>query len=111
LFSPSFSLYSHPYPPHPPSFPTRRSSDLSDQLGTIDAGGHQERVPIAGDIPARGLAGPKGRLAIAARSAHQSARRRLAVRGRLRSEEHTSELQSLTNPGCRLLLEQNNPYL
>src|SRR5258706_6997289 len=28
--------------------------------------------------------------------------------GRLRSEEHTSELQSLTNLVCRLLLEKKN---
>src|SRR5438093_5230839 len=30
----------------------------------------------------------------------------LAARGSLRSEEHTSELQSLTNLVCRLLLEK-----
>src|SRR5438046_7607160 len=30
----------------------------------------------------------------------------LAVRGRVRSEEHTSELQSLTNLVCRLLPEK-----
>src|SRR5258706_7333809 len=29
---------------------------------------------------------------------------------RLRSEEHTSELQSLTNLVCRLLLEKKKPY-
>ena len=28
----------------------------------------------------------------------------------LRSEEHTSELQSLTNLVCRLLLEKKKPY-
>src|SRR5437016_9891971 len=34
------------------------------------------------------------------------------VRARLpRSEEHTSELQSLTNLVCRLLLEKKNLYL
>src|SRR5438046_4897718 len=31
---------------------------------------------------------------------------RVRFRGRLRSEEHTSELQSLTNLVCRLLLEK-----
>src|SRR5258706_7441366 len=30
--------------------------------------------------------------------------------GCLRSEEHTSELQSLTNIVCRLLLEKNNTF-
>src|SRR5258706_7343369 len=33
-------------------------------------------------------------------------RRRPVARDRLRSEEHTSELQSLTNLVCRLLLEK-----
>src|SRR5437016_8773006 len=32
----------------------------------------------------------------------------VADTGRLRSEEHTSELQSLTNLVCRLLLEKKN---
>src|SRR5438046_6998091 len=31
---------------------------------------------------------------------------RLEIGGRIRSEEHTSELQSLTNLVCRLLLEK-----
>src|SRR5262245_64938088 len=34
-------------------------------------------------------------------------RERTAVPGRVRSEEHTSELQSLRNLVCRLLLEYN----
>src|SRR5438093_8946970 len=33
----------------------------------------------------------------------------VAVHEEARSEEHTSELQSLTNLVCRLLLEKNNP--
>src|SRR5438093_9084853 len=46
------------------------------------------------------------------RAAHRSVRRRTAragrgaVRAAGRSEEHTSELQSLTNLVCRLLLEK-----
>src|SRR5438046_5331971 len=36
-------------------------------------------------------------------------RRRQSWRGALRSEEHTSELQSLTNLVCRLLLEKKKP--
>src|SRR5437016_8595609 len=35
-------------------------------------------------------------------------RKQLARFGRTRSEEHTSELQSLTNLVCRLLLEKKN---
>src|SRR2546430_11866451 len=33
----------------------------------------------------------------------------LALNGRWRSEEHTSELQSQSNLVCRLLLEKKNP--
>ena len=33
------------------------------------------------------------------------------VKGQLRSEEHTSELQSLTNLVCRLLLEKKKKIL
>src|SRR5438046_8476609 len=40
------------------------------------------------------------------RSGRSSSRRRTAGRGAPRSEEHTSELQSLTNLVCRLLLEK-----
>src|SRR5262249_61879712 len=36
------------------------------------------------------------------------AQRRAPAAGRRRSEEHTSELQSLTNLVCRLLLEKTN---
>src|SRR5262249_62223110 len=63
-----------------PSFPTRRSSDL---------GGSSARwsCPGAGrPPPARPPAS--------------------AATGAARSEEHTSELQSLTNLVCRLLLEK-----
>src|SRR5262249_62247533 len=82
----------------PPSFPTRRSSDLRqerrDQAYAQRAGGDtgpQHRRPlVAPDRPA----GPEGRDPV-----------------RLRSEEHTSELQSLTNLVCRLLLEKKkHPY-
>src|SRR5262249_58612491 len=48
----------------------------------------------------------------AARSRAPSAGRQGRARGGQRSEEHTSELQSLTNLVCRLLLEkkkQTNP--
>src|SRR5688572_32207474 len=34
--------------------------------------------------------------------------RRMTIRERLRSEEHTSELQSQSNIVCRLLLEKKN---
>src|SRR5687767_7468157 len=72
----SFIITSH-HDLHPLlSFPTRRSSDLSDGV----AGGTREDE--SGDTAARLL--------------------------RERSEEHTSELQSLAYLVCRLLLEKKN---
>src|SRR5262249_61430531 len=38
-------------------------------------------------------------------------RQKLALAGELRSEEHTSELQSLTNLVCRLLLEKKKKHI
>src|SRR5947199_10750023 len=73
-----FSLYAPRRHLH--SFPTRRSSDLADRAAVLRgrAGGH--RAPAG---------------AVAAAPAH-------------RSEEHTSELQSLRHLVCRLLLEKKN---
>src|SRR5262249_57787690 len=71
-------------------------------------------VPRAGDAPllrcrgrghaGHGMPGPAGRAGAVPRQARAEGFR-VAVPG-LRSEEHTSELQSLTNPVCRLLLEK-----
>src|SRR5438046_9952620 len=61
------------------SFPTRRSSDL--QRAACAGGGVSASAPR---------------------------RRRTARRPSRRSEEHTSELQSLTNLVCRVLLEKRN---
>src|SRR2546430_9915095 len=63
--------------------------------------------------------GPPGRLSLAAQG--ERARRRtnpcrstvyayLGNGGRLRSEEHTSELQSQSNLVCRLLLEKKKTF-
>src|SRR5438093_8162318 len=65
-------------PPRSTLFPTRRSSDL---VGTF-------QVPVVASLGSSG-AGPRPAWAS-------------------RSEEHTSELQSLTNLVCRLLLEKKN---
>src|SRR5205814_2763055 len=84
-----FFLYSSSAPRHLHSFPTRRSSDLPRlrPAGRQRDGGHHGRGPAA----------PGGR------------ERRLTGREAprlLRSEEHTSELQSLRHLVCRLLLEK-----
>src|SRR5262249_59070421 len=107
------SLYDLPllhlsrHPPHLPSFPTRRSSDLPPcppascspgRSGAAWSGGGPAAPPPRGsrrtpDRPRRprGSCGPSCR-----------------CRSSSRSEEHTSELQSLTNIVCRLLLEKKN---
>src|SRR5262249_61884013 len=66
-----------------PSFPTRRSSDLDGSLTSREGAGWPK-------IPGVGLPPP------------------MLITYRLRSEEHTSELQSLTNLVCRLLLEKKD---
>src|SRR5438093_6890498 len=66
------------------SFPTRRSSDL-DMEGMLDA----HALCLSGARP--------GAVFLALRMGHGPGPR---------SEEHTSELQSLTNLVCRLLLEK-----
>src|SRR5262249_60828982 len=87
-------------PAHPldlPSFPTRRSSDLR----------------------ARAAPAPRGCRPPAPRSRRNGCRCRACreepgsdrARRHSRSEEHTSELQSLTNLVCRLLLENKNLLL
>src|SRR5688500_19653034 len=67
------------------SFPTRRSSDLARHREEERRARRQER---AQEPPAEVV--------------------RLADRRRVRSEEHTSELQSPCNLVCRLLLEKKN---
>src|SRR5262249_60556829 len=49
-----------------------------------------------------------GRWLISSRSRLKNGARRLLPGSTLRSEEHTSELQSLTNLVCRLLLAKKN---
>src|SRR5262249_58115366 len=99
-----------PYPPTPPhlhSFPTRRSSDLA----FLEICGYLTPLP-AREIVSEDLEDLVNR---AARHAMTIGYRDDAVEPTIlfggclivrRSEEHTSELQSLTNLVCRLLLEQ-----
>src|SRR5205823_9987542 len=94
------SLSSHS-PPHHHSFPTRRSSDL-------DVLAKGEELP-SGIEQARRMQSARLRepcLALA-----ELFRDRRDCRGTApprRSEEHTSELQSLAYLVCRLLLEKKN---
>src|SRR5690606_41946977 len=96
-----FPRYGHHCSLH--SFPTRRSSDLAgvyaaNQLfATLDT--TLRRLPITSDLTAI-LADTVGFIR---QLPHELV---AAFRSTLRSEEHTSELQSRENLVCRLLLEK-----
>src|SRR5205814_9102021 len=102
-----------PPPPHhrpPPPFPTRRSSDLA----RIHQPAHA-RISLLGQdlVPGERLSHRFPVAALAQQRATQFDPRNAGVQvlGSLtpalrRSEEHTSELQSLRHLVCRLLLEK-----
>src|SRR5262249_61247976 len=103
------SVFFH-HPLHPralTSFPTRRSSDLAGMscaLWLHNYGMHPVIIEKAGALGGMARLSPypnEWR-----RAACMSARPRSASRASIwaRSEEHTSELQSLTQILCRLLL-------
>src|SRR5690606_41726927 len=101
-----FVCSSDGYPRDLHSFPTRRSSDLAGRgrHGEIATGRHRHR-PWTGRLHRR-AAGHRGR------AGHRPRARPADGCGidpgglGMRSEEHTSELQSRENLVCRLLLEK-----
>src|SRR5205823_14142895 len=86
------------------SFPTRRSSDLAFEVLAMDAerdvGVHREKAAIGVEREAR-VAGALGE------TFHG---RVVEAEVQDRSEEHTSELQSLAYLVCRLLLEKQKHH-
>src|SRR5690606_39885415 len=102
----SFSTHAHPPDLHP--FPTRRSSDLlprhrlDDVLVQRDLVRHPEQRVVA-DVDLRLTRGAD----LVVLDLDVDARFD-ETPGHLRSEEHTSELQSRENLVCRLLLEKKN---
>src|SRR5438045_666349 len=96
---------------HPHSFPTRRSSDLMRPIGPIrPIQGPRCRAPGPGyNAPSTSRSHPQPR-PLGGQHAHLGSSRFLVRRPRPcvfpgpRSEEHTSELQSLRHLVCRLLL-------
>src|SRR5262245_63977494 len=96
LFFCIITVYAHPQDLH--SFPTRRSSDLNAD-DTVDRLGGGTGVEAAGLAVARHLT---------ADALHDRLGRKRHFPKRVfgRSEEHTSELQSLRHLVCRLLLEK-----
>src|SRR5205085_5248047 len=97
------SLFTHstPPPPAPHSFPSRRSSDLAVSAPRPSASAASSaRSKSKSGVPYRSVPGTCDRPPEAI-SATRSARA-----SRIRSEEHTSELQLQSNLVCRLLLEK-----
>src|SRR5438046_9882919 len=83
-----FFFFFHCYADHRAlhSFPTRRSSDLGKNVAPQNLENALKTSPLVSNA-----------LVVGDRRPYVAA---------LRSEEHTSELQSLTNLVCRLLLEK-----
>src|SRR5690606_39327003 len=86
------------------SFPTRRSSDLwLDILAKIlRKPVHTVTAPDTGNLGNSLMAGK----ALGLYSSYVEASQRMVSADQVRSEEHTSELQSRENLVCRLLLEK-----
>src|SRR5262249_61907315 len=95
----SFLVYEHSAPRDLHSFPTRRSSDLTESAYSGRSSRQREASRSRGSTKRRSSPGA---------SAAPTPRTKRAISWTLsaRSEEHTSELQSLTNLVCRLLLEK-----
>src|SRR5207237_8666729 len=93
---PTSILYTHVHQTHSHSFPTRRSSDLNDVIVQAFVRSQGNRLHLLVRVPLKAMRdinfperGP-GYL----------------EKIDIRSEEHTSELQSHLNLVCRLLLEK-----
>src|SRR5207248_9174961 len=98
-------------PAERPSFPTRRSSDLSLMFGENEARRSTAPIssatPVSREIRTWRAAGSTRHLLPLRRSIRRAPRPcSRARRERSRSEEHTSELQSPYDLVCRLLLEK-----
>src|SRR5205085_11476443 len=103
LISYFFYLRRYAHLSHLHSFPTRRSSDLGERAvyGARDVLPHDHRkLDFVRDEIVDPLADEKER------SDEAFARHERQCGEGLRSEEHTSELQSQSNLVCRLLLEK-----
>src|SRR5262249_61164913 len=103
----SFSLPPWRSFPSLPPFPTRRSSDLLRHLRSASERlpGGAARLEGVPPRPARARNRPEVKF-VKPRSRRCCPAVRRAEPRPPRSEEHTSELQSLTNLVCRLLLAQ-----
>src|SRR5205814_9635840 len=98
--SPSFFLHSSRHPRDPPSFPTRRSSDLRSGPG------NDEQRPVHVRRGGTLGVGEVFEKLVGAEHRPDHSNSQLTTHNSQRSEEHTSELQSLRHLVCRLLLEK-----
>src|SRR5262249_61822436 len=93
-----------------PSFPTRRSSDLSTRVASSSIVGacapYISRNACSSPATSRRDHSRSGDLSGALIPFPAACPMGGIWRRQVRSEEHTSELQSLTNLVCRLLLEK-----
>src|SRR5690606_41460114 len=105
-----FFVYSFHHNRAPPSFPTRRSSDLNPDGGVSlldDCRSHKGlSTREVGPVKHRRV----DETTVVEHTTLRNWCRQFALTGQtsLRSEEHTSELQSRENLVCRLLLEKKN---
>src|SRR5206468_13113743 len=105
------SVSRSPHPRYPRSFPTRRSSDLLNQITEIRA---DPRLEPVGPLPAPLQKYTNYAAGVVATGANHGGGKQLidmlsspaAGPVMQRSEEHTSELQSRSDLVCRLLLEK-----
>src|SRR5690606_41692407 len=96
---------------HPPSFPTRRSSDLVNEMprALCTAMISSKRIRKSGTKRTDNIARRPhfGKTPLnKKRNLLESMIRGKVMNSKRRSEEHTSELQSRENLVCRLLLEK-----
>src|SRR5699024_12176570 len=94
-------------PSDPPSCPTRRSSDLPPGRSSpisipVSPTRSRRSIPSGSPVPPRCWKGTRPP------TRHRLTRCCGVARSSVRSEEHTSELQSRFDLVCRLLLEKKN---
>src|SRR5690606_42140424 len=100
-----FSSYGYEAPPDPPSFPTRRSSDLRHCCCCLWRwAGQFRKFRKYYRTYWLWLIGIRQHI----HKFWNHSRQRMVGSWQQRSEEHTSELQSRENLVCRLLLEKKN---
>src|SRR5205823_9272236 len=106
---PHVSVHTTASPPSPPSFPTRRSSDLFAAMPEVALVlGNEEKLSAEvwrrqHDAPDRASFGLAAEEKISVNDIMAVTQTATHL---VRSEEHTSELQSLAYLVCRLLLEK-----